>query len=141
VRNACRHGLAVPIWNDPAATSAAADLAREIAGPNPSDEALALSLRIAEAHFDVVRVRHAKRNLIAPGFTSYPDYWPRKGSCSKPLTTKTMEVLSGPATRGKLVFVIADLSDDLPLMDRYERRALSKRKFAIRDLGEFFAER
>jgi hypothetical protein len=45
-----------------------------------------------------------------------------------------MELLSGPPTPKKLAFIIADLADAFKAMDRYERRALSRRRFAIRQL-------
>jgi hypothetical protein len=45
-----------------------------------------------------------------------------------------MELLSGPPSAGKLAFIIADLSETFRVMDRYERRAQSRREFAIRDL-------
>lgn len=49
-------------------------------------------------------------------------------------TRKAMELLSVPPSPGKLAFIIADLADTFRAMDRYERRAQSRRKFAIRDL-------
>ena len=45
-----------------------------------------------------------------------------------------MKLLSVPPSAGKLAFIIADLADTFRAMDRYERRAQSRRKFAIRDL-------
>jgi hypothetical protein len=111
-RNAFRHGLAATIWADPETASAAAALAREIAGPNASEEVLAAAKFIAGAHLDVLRVRQTKRDLIAPGFTSLA-YWPRNAPTSNLPNRKMMELVHGPPSPEKLAFVIADLSDDL----------------------------
>jgi len=131
-RNARRHGLAVPIWADPEASVEVARLAPEITGPNPTAELSTAAIRVAEAHLEIVRVRKIRRDLISPGFSN-SEYWPVKDSRRLP-TRNAMELMSGPPTAEKLAFVIADLSDTLEAMDRYERRALSRRRFAIRDL-------
>ena len=131
-RNARRHGLAVPIGAHPGANAEVANLAREIAGPNPTTEMLTAATRAAEAHLEIVRVRQTRRELISPALNN-SEYWPLKESNKLP-TRKVMELLSGPPSAGKLAFVIADLSDTFRVMDRYERRAQSRRKFAIRDL-------
>jgi hypothetical protein len=87
-RNARRHGLA----------------ARNRAGSKPSPAVLTAAGRIAEAQIDVVQVRAARRQLIAPG-------------------------LNDEGT-----FVWSNVAKQLRALDRYERRALSRRKQASEDL-------
>jgi hypothetical protein len=131
-RNARRHGLAVPILSEPQASAEVAKVARILIGPDPTSEELSAAARVAEAHLEIVRVRQTRRDLISPALTN-SEYWPIRASSKLP-TRKVMELLSGPPTSKKLAYVIADLADTFKAMDRYERRALSRRKFAIRDL-------
>lgn len=131
-RNARRHGLAVPIRADPGANVEVDKFARELIGLNPTPEELTAATRVADAHLEIVRVRQIRRDLISPALTN-SEYSPLKQS-GRPPTRKVMELLSGPPSAGKLAFVIADLADTFKAIDRYERRALSRRKFAIRDL-------
>jgi hypothetical protein len=79
-------------------------LAHRIAGSNPSSAVLTAAGRIAEAQIDVVQVRAARHQLIAPG-------------------------LNDEGT-----FVWSDVGKQLRALDRYERRALSRRKRASEDL-------
>jgi hypothetical protein len=103
-RNARRHGLAARNRLAGAVGYEAQALMHQIAGGNPSSAVLIAAGRIAEAQIDVVQVRAARRQLIAPG-------------------------LSNEAT-----FVWSDVAKQLRALDRYERRALSRRKRASEDL-------
>jgi hypothetical protein len=83
----------VTVWQH--ATARAANLAQRF---------LTAAGRIAEAQIDVVQVRAARRQLIAPG-------------------------LNDEGT-----FVWSNVAKQLRALDRYERRALSRRKQASEDL-------
>jgi hypothetical protein len=53
-------------------------------------------------------------------------------ACSKDLLEDLLWVLETPEGPEKFALIISDLSQQLAAMARYERRALSRRKFAIR---------
>ena len=63
-RNALRHGLNLPVLADPKASAEARALATRIAGDGADPMLQALALRIAEAQFDLCRVRHVRHRLL-----------------------------------------------------------------------------
>ena len=146
-RNARRHGLSLPVLADPASSQELKELAREIAGPSANAEIYELACRIAEAQIDLRRVRHARHACLASAIGD-PDYEsPSKLSTKsrivrqlarirgpvpvilQPLLTNLQTKPEGPQ---KVATILFDMARRLAAMDRYERRALSRRKFAIR---------
>jgi len=146
-RNALRHALSLSVYSDPALFKELEALAREIIGTNANPEMQELARRIAEAQIDLRRVRHARHQILSQALTD-PDYESeamlRKKSAlvlqclqrlgpSAPMPDNVMEFLSSkPEGPNKFATILADKALRLLALDRYERRALSRRKFAIR---------
>ena len=63
-RNALRHGLSLPFYANPTLSKEVEELAREIAGTDANAEIRQLACRIAEAHIDLRRVRHARHQFL-----------------------------------------------------------------------------
>ena len=103
-RNARRHGLNLPVLDDPALSREVDDVARKIVTPligeEPAGRQHELACRIAEPIIDLRRVREAKLPLVAA-------------------------LQSDPADSAAL--------KQLVQLGRYERRALWRRKIAIRE--------
>jgi hypothetical protein len=146
-RNALRHALSLPVCSDPVWSEEVEALAREIIGTDANPETQVLARRIAEAQIDLRRVRRARHQILSQALSD-PDYeseaMQRKKSalvirCARlfgpctPMPENVMEFLdSKPEGPYKLATILTDKSRQLLTLDRYERRALSRRKFAIR---------
>lgn len=158
-RNAHRHGLSLPVLADPALSEEVEALACEIAGAGATPEIHEFARRIAEAQIDLRRVRLARHDLLSRALSD-PDYCSPAAKRKKaklavaaaklrarlelsphlrltPLISQLVaglerSVHSSPEGTQKLATILADMTGQLAVMDRYERRALSRRKFAIR---------
>ena len=151
-QNSFRHGLSLSIA-DPTRVAEVENTAHEIVGQNGSPEITESARWIAEAQIDLQRVRQARLNRLA-SFLNDPYYRPKTFfSASK----KMIKVIAGlmhkngpnvllppeigqavtalrhnPEGSEKFGLILSDCAKQLMAMDRYERRALSRRKFAIR---------
>jgi hypothetical protein len=147
-RNARRHGLSASIWSDPRLAADAEVVALELAGPAASQELKVLARLAAAAHIDVDRVRRTRHQLIAQGLNA-ARLGPASGQASQTHLTNLIH-LSELLSEGldipwdlhsllipleepeKFAIAISNLARRLSVLERYERRALARRKKAFR---------
>lgn len=150
-KNAHRHGLAVPVAALPEFETKVTVLARRIAGENPSPKRAELARRVAEAEVDLQRVRAAKQLLLNGSIKIAPR---RTIKETMAFIRRASKALDGDVNAWAQIAAeenqinpspekgsgaeagvarIADAVRELAKLDRYERRALSRRRFAMRD--------
>jgi hypothetical protein len=120
--------LSLPIQSDQALGEQAQALARQIAGPNASALIQMLASRVAEAEFDLRRVRLARHQLLSQALSDpLCDF-----RANLPMAARDRFVPLTPQDNNKIATIFLREAKALEAMDRYERRARSRRKFAIR---------
>ena len=147
-RNALRHALSLPVYSDPVLSEGVEALAREIVGTDTDAETEELARHIAEAQIDLRRVRHARHQLFSQALND-PDYESERMLGKKtamvihyarldpfaPMPNNVVEFLySKPEGPYKFATILADKTPQLLALDRYERRAVSRRNRAIQSI-------
>jgi hypothetical protein len=144
-RNSLRHGLSLPVRSNQSFFEEIETLAREIAGPDARPEIYEPACLIAEAQIDLDRVRDARHQLLSQALSD-PNYQDRKKTRAKlamighllrvnatdvPLAA-LLDVTRTREDPEKISLIVAQEAQQLSAMDRYERRARSRRKSAVR---------
>jgi len=107
-RNALRHGLAVAIGTDPSFSKDIEALAIILAGGRSGQSAGEFARQAAEAEIDLLRIRRLRASQLNA-------------------------VHGNPGATGK---DYSELNESLAKLERYERRALSRRKRAMLAMSE-----
>lgn len=142
--NARRHGLSVPAFADVGLTEDIKRLAQKIAGQNAHSERRSLATAIAAAQIDLMRVRRARHQMMSLALrnpaslkmtkAALRQQWLRRQAgvsatiCDEARPSKDTDLVADPT---KYSQVVKDLDAQSRLLDRYERRALSRRKKAV----------
>jgi len=147
-RNAVRHGLTLPVLAYPSLGEDVEILAREIAGDGAGARRLELARRVAEAQIDVRRTRLAQRGMIGRAMAD-PMYGRAAAMNHNYKVAKKLAKVIGPWTPippdmrklfvspptgpRKHAAILSDMAKQLAGMDRYESRALARRRRAVRE--------
>ena len=114
--NAHRHGLSQDILADPTLAAEIETLSEQVAQSARPHDLRDLARRVAEAQVDLRRIRHY-----------------RVRRTTEAVSAAGAGTANGCAAPEAFAAAIAPLLKELLAIERYERRALSRRKFAIRD--------
>jgi hypothetical protein len=143
-RNAVQHGLSVASLADPSWAPEVRELADLLAHQEAPPKIRELAYLVAAAQIDIVRVSKARYELLGNtlGDDGFETTWQRnkremiikhKSELPPDSYQRVMtELARKPKGEEKVALVFSELSEQLLRLERYERRARSRRRKAIR---------
>ena len=148
-QNARRHGLSLSVLLNPTLSAEVEELVQKITGEGADAQLRELAFPIAEAQIALVQVRRIRHGLIVQAFddSNYVSPATLRGYAAVmnnltrlikmhpgpiPPEWRTLPTPYKPTGPDRLATIFSDMSAQLIRLERYERRALSRRKFAIR---------
>ena len=136
-RNALRHGLTRPVSADPALRDRVNALTREIvAALEEVPEIQALARQLAEAEVDLCRIRFARHQLLtAVASDNHFSARERRKILGWPRPDVSLSTKPGAAGAENRATVLSQATQRLRALDRYESRARSRQKAALRGLA------
>jgi hypothetical protein len=142
-RNALQHGLSIASLADPSWAPEVRALANALTAPDAPVRLRDRAYEVAAAQIDVMRVGHARHALISRVIADETFETARQRrvreliiESQRVLPAASYALLMGPSRKlhgdEKIALVLADMVNELLRLDRYERRARSRRRKAIR---------
>jgi hypothetical protein len=125
-QNARRHGLSQDVLADPALGQDVEELAQRIAHEANRPDLIDLARRVAKAQTDVQRIWQFRQERMQAAVAGPGAGHAGDGHDSAPTRVRGADALAE---------ALAPLTRELKAVDRYMRRALSRRKFAVRDFA------
>jgi hypothetical protein len=148
-RNSRGHGLSIPISCDPRLAADVENAALEIAGVDATPLRRRRARPIAEAQIDLLRIRQARHSLMESVFDgTAPKYMTKAASMRYVrlmiridkhvedgflVSPQLRDLLDLAGKPERFTLFTPDMARSLAAIDRYERRAISRRKRAIRE--------
>jgi hypothetical protein len=165
-RNALKHGLARPLLITPGVSESVEELALSWVGEKATPAQLEQARRAAAAQLDLQRIESVRQEILSGPWTRempkskrviVKEFWDEQKLVNKielleqkPQLSKADEArmekfeaqlrdaMSTPKTR-QVEFTFGEIASELLALDRYERRARSLRKKALRELDKLTA--
>jgi len=138
-RNSRRHGLSTSLYADTSTAAAVETLVHRIVGVKGNDNLIALARRLAEAEIDLQRVSRVRHELLVQSFATSSNERHTRAQSANPKDLRDRTNLErselSVSKAGKFVESLAKETEELAALERYERRALSRRKFAVREFN------